>query len=104
MEFTSSDEVAARATMSAVGALLRDAVTEAGSIVMPVSPVPALTKSQCDDSHRTRILRLNTPVSLAGLPALTVPVPLPGGLTGGVQVICASLDSAELGSFSVALA
>lgn len=104
MEFTTSDEAAARATMSAVGALLRDAVAEAGFLVMPASPVPALTKAQCDDAHRTRVLRLNTPVSLAGLPALTVPVPLPGGLSGGLQVVCASLDSAALGLLSAVLA
>ncbi|HEY5551001.1 MAG TPA: amidase family protein [Opitutaceae bacterium] len=92
-EFTASDEAAARATMSAVGTLMRDAVAEAGSIVMPVSPVPALTKAQSDDAHRARILRLNTPASLASLPALTVPVPLPGGLSGGLQVIFDSLGS-----------
>lgn len=90
MEFTAGDEAAARATMSAVGAMMRDAIAGAGALVMPVSPVPALTKAQCDDAHRARILRLNTPASLAGLPALTVPVALPRGLSGGVQVIYAS--------------
>lgn len=93
MEFTDSDEAAARATMADVGALMRDAVSAAGFVVMPVSPVPALTKAQSDDAHRTRILRLNTPASLAGLPALTIPAPLAGGLSGGLQVIFDSLES-----------
>jgi amidase/aspartyl-tRNA(Asn)/glutamyl-tRNA(Gln) amidotransferase subunit A len=87
MEYTDSDEASARATLSAVGALLRGAIAEAGFIVMPVSPVPALLKSQSDDAHRTGILRLNTPASLAGLPALTIPVPLRDGLSAGLQVI-----------------
>jgi amidase/aspartyl-tRNA(Asn)/glutamyl-tRNA(Gln) amidotransferase subunit A len=65
--------------------------------------VPALLKSQSDDSHRSRILRLNTPASLAGLPVLTIPVSLRGGLSGGLQVITASLESAALGAFSAAL-
>jgi len=103
MEFTASDEAAARATMVAVGAMMRDAIAEAGYIVMPVSPVPALTKAQCDDAHRARILRLNTPVSLAGLPALTIPAPLPGGLSGGLQVVAASLESVSRGAFTAAL-
>jgi aspartyl-tRNA(Asn)/glutamyl-tRNA(Gln) amidotransferase subunit A len=87
MEYNESDEAGARTTMSAVGTLLRGAIAEAGFIVMPVSPVPALLKSQSDDAHRTRILRLNSPASLAGLPVLTIPVPLPDGLSGGLQVI-----------------
>jgi len=95
-ELTDSDEAAARATMAAVRALMLEVVAETGFIVMPVSPVPALTKKQCDPSHRERILRLNVPVSLAGLPALTIPVPLPGGLSGGLQVICPALDSPVL--------
>lgn len=93
MGLTDSDEATARATMSAVGAMLRDAIAEAGAVVIPVSPVPALTKAQCDDPHRARILRLNAPASLAGLPALTIPVPLPGGLSGGLQVIGPSTES-----------
>ncbi|HUG12354.1 MAG TPA: amidase family protein [Opitutaceae bacterium] len=104
MEFTDSDEAAARATMSAVGALLRDAIAGAGFIVLPVSPMPALTKAQSDDANRTRILRLNTPASLAGLPALTIPVPLPDGLSGGLQVIFASMESAAPMSVLSALA
>lgn len=94
MKLTDSDEAAARATMAGVEARMRDAVASAGFLVMPVSPVAALTKAQCDDAHRGRILRLNTPASLAGLPALTVPVPKPGGLSGGLQVLFGSLESA----------
>ena len=92
-ELTDSDEAAARSTMAAVRALMHEAVVEAGFVVMPVSPVPALTKAQSDATQRERILRLNVPASLAGLPAITIPVPLSSGLTGGLQVIYAPTDS-----------
>ena len=36
---------------------------------------------------RMHVLRLNTPVSLAGLPAITVPVLLENGRSSGVQLI-----------------
>jgi aspartyl-tRNA(Asn)/glutamyl-tRNA(Gln) amidotransferase subunit A len=104
MEFSDTDEAAARATMSAVGAMMRDAIANAGTLVMPVSPLPALTKAQCDDAHRARILRLNAPVSLADVPSLTVPVPLPGGLSGGVQVIGPSIESPAMRKILAAFA
>ena len=104
MQFTDSDEATARTTMTSVGILMREAVDEAGAIALPVSPVAALTKAQCDDAHRRRIIRLNAPASLAGLPALTIPTTLPNGLSGGVQVIYGSIASgvplALLGAFA----
>jgi len=56
-------------------------------LVMAASPFPALAKADCTPANRLRMLDLTTPASLAGLPALTVPVPLPSGLTTGLQVI-----------------
>lgn len=56
-------------------------------LVMPATPCPALTKAQCDQTHRQRLLALTTPASLGGLPVLTLPVPLESGLTTGLQVI-----------------
>ncbi len=56
-------------------------------LVMPSSPAPAPLKADCTAEMRTRILTITTPVSLGGLPALTVPVLLPSGLTTGLQIV-----------------
>lgn len=62
-------------------------------LVLPAVPCPALTKTECDQEHRERILELNAPASLAGLPALTVPVPLRSGLTAGLQIVVPYAES-----------
>ena len=62
-------------------------------LVLPATPCPALTKAECDQSHRERVLTLTAPASLAGLPVLSIPVPLPSGLTAGLQVIVNSVQS-----------
>lgn len=62
-------------------------------LVLPSAPVPALTKAQCTLETRRAILACTTPASLAGLPTLTLPVPLPGGLTAGLQVIAPRTSS-----------
>ena len=56
-------------------------------LVMPCAPFPALRKAECTPEARRAILRLTAPASLGGLPVLTIPVPLPSGLTGGLQII-----------------
>ncbi|MEY4488000.1 MAG: hypothetical protein RIQ79_508 [Verrucomicrobiota bacterium] len=64
-------------------------------IVLPSSPCPALTKADCTLANRNRILSLTAPASMADLPVLALPVPLPGtgGLTTGLQVIAPSIHS-----------
>jgi amidase/aspartyl-tRNA(Asn)/glutamyl-tRNA(Gln) amidotransferase subunit A len=63
-------------------------------LVLPASPFPALTKADCHAENRARLLSLTAPVSLAGLPALTVPLALPGTtLTTGLQVVTRDLLS-----------
>jgi len=62
-------------------------------LVLPSTPCAALTPAECDQSHRERVLTLSAPASLAGLPVLSVPVPLPSGLTAGLQVIVNSAQS-----------
>lgn len=62
-------------------------------LVFPCAPLPALTKAQCTPETRRAILTFTAPASLAGLPCLTVPVRLPGGLTAGLQIIAASEQS-----------
>ena len=56
-------------------------------LILPATPCPALTKAECTLENRGRLLALTTPVSLAGLPVLTVPVALPSGLTTGLQIV-----------------
>jgi len=56
-------------------------------LVMPVAPCAALTKAECTPVNRQRILALTAPASIGGLPVLTVPVPLPDGLTAGLQIV-----------------
>jgi amidase/aspartyl-tRNA(Asn)/glutamyl-tRNA(Gln) amidotransferase subunit A len=56
-------------------------------LVLAASPFPALAKADCTPESRLRMLGLTAPASLAGLPALTIPVPLPSGLSAGLQVV-----------------
>lgn len=56
-------------------------------LVLPASPTPALTKAECTLENRNRVLSLTAPASQGGLPVLTIPVPLPGGLSTGLQII-----------------
>jgi aspartyl-tRNA(Asn)/glutamyl-tRNA(Gln) amidotransferase subunit A len=56
-------------------------------LVMAATPFGALTKAECTLNNRLRILRLTAPASLGGLPVLTIPVPLPSGLSTGLQII-----------------
>lgn len=56
-------------------------------LVLPATPCPALTKAACTLENRTRLLALTTPVSVGGLPVLSVPVALPSGLTTGLQIV-----------------
>jgi len=62
-------------------------------LVMPASPTPAPTKAECTPEIRNRVLALTAPVSLGGLPTLTVPVSLPSGLTTGLQIIAREAGS-----------
>lgn len=62
-------------------------------LIMPATPFPALTKEQCTLGNRNRLLALTTPASLGGLAVLTIPVPLPGGLSTGLQLIVPSAQS-----------
>ncbi|HZZ19959.1 MAG TPA: amidase family protein [Opitutaceae bacterium] len=56
-------------------------------LVMPSVPFPALLKADCTHASRLRLLGLTAPVSLGALPALSIPVELPSGLTCGLQIV-----------------
>lgn len=83
----------AHATFAAVRASFAALFREHDFLVLPCAPVPALTKAQCTPETRRALLTFTSPTSLAGLPVLTIPVPLASGLTGGLQVIAPRPDS-----------
>lgn len=56
-------------------------------LVLPCAPCAAPRKADCTPELRRAILTLTALASLGGRPVLTVPFPLPSGLTGGWQVI-----------------
>jgi aspartyl-tRNA(Asn)/glutamyl-tRNA(Gln) amidotransferase subunit A len=77
----------AYAGMSAVRARWTEYFRSFDFLIMAATPFAALTKAECTLTNRLRILRLTAPASLGGLPILTIPVPLPSGLTTGLQII-----------------
>ena len=62
-------------------------------LVLPATPFPALRKAEATPEGRRALLTLTTPASLAGLPVLTIPVPLASGLTSGLQIILPETNS-----------
>jgi aspartyl-tRNA(Asn)/glutamyl-tRNA(Gln) amidotransferase subunit A len=62
-------------------------------LVLPATPCVAPTKADCTQGTRDRIFQITTPVSVAGLPVLTLPVRLPEGFSTGLQVVAPRVDS-----------
>lgn len=62
-------------------------------LVLPAVPQPAPTKAEATPELRRAILTLTAPASLGGLPVLTIPVPLPSGLSVGLQIVLPRTDS-----------
>ncbi len=56
-------------------------------LVTPISPGLAPFREDKSSKIREALLQLNTHVSVAGLPALSVPVSLPRNLSTGVQIV-----------------
>jgi Asp-tRNA(Asn)/Glu-tRNA(Gln) amidotransferase A subunit family amidase len=83
----------AAATLAAVRSAWRQYFAHHDFLVLPCAPFPALRKADCTPEARKQILTLTAPASLGGLPVLTIPVPLPSGLTAGLQVILPAADS-----------
>lgn len=67
-------------------------------LIMPATPFAALRKDACTQENRQRLLDLNAPASLGGLPVLTVPVSLGSGLTSGLQIVVSSPVSPAISS------
>lgn len=66
------------------------------ALVLPITPLPSPQKSAMDDAFRQDLLKLNVAVSLAGLPALSIPVPLPDGRSGGLQIVFPSVNDLDV--------
>ena len=64
-------------------------------LVVNLYPFEAtVAKAGCTLEMRNRLIRINAPASLGGLPVLTLPVVLPSGLATGLQVVARRADSA----------
>lgn len=87
---------AAEAGLASVRELWRKYFLTYDFLVLPATPLPALTKAECNFENRMRLLALTAPASLGGLPALTVPVPLTSGLTAGLQIVVNDPQSAAV--------
>ena len=93
----SEDELTqARVIRECVCSRFRDYFETYDALVLPITPIASPLKSQMSDALRQSLLTLNTAVSLAGLPALSVPVKLPDGRSGGLQVVFPSLERMDV--------
>ncbi|MEO6600520.1 MAG: amidase [Polyangiaceae bacterium] len=77
----------ARAKQDEVSAIWRQFFSSYEYLILPATPCPAPRKADCTLELRRSILRLTAPASLGGLPVLSIPVPMPSGMTGGLQII-----------------
>lgn len=90
--WTASHIEAALSCRNRLRGLMRKLLQDHAGLLIPSTPIPAPTPARMDDPLRQSLLRLNTPVSMAGLPALLIPVPLDDDLSTGLQVVAARPD------------
>lgn len=91
--FPAADIARARERLLEIRSVWRDFFRVYDYLVLPAVPSAAPTKAEATVELRRNILTLTAPASLGGLPVLTLPVPLPSGLTAGLQIILPSVDS-----------
>ncbi len=94
--WTKEDETKALDKKEGIKTFFETYFKSADFLILPVAPFAALPKTQLTLENRNKILDLTTPGSLAGLPILTLPVPLHSGLTLGLQVIIKDQKSSAL--------
>ncbi|MFZ5494860.1 MAG: amidase [Verrucomicrobiota bacterium] len=92
-KFPPEDIARARERLTEIRSVWRDFFRAYDFLVLPAVPCAAPIKTEATLELRRNILALTAPASLGGLPVLTIPVPLPSGLTAGLQVILPSADS-----------
>ena len=71
-------------------------LTEHQLLLMPCAPVVRLEAGADHSQTRIRLLRYTTPVSLAGMPAVTIPFLVDEKPAGGMQLAAARDDDARL--------
>jgi aspartyl-tRNA(Asn)/glutamyl-tRNA(Gln) amidotransferase subunit A len=84
---TLEQNAAADRTLESVRRTWADYFRRYDFLVLPATPCAAPTKAGCTLETRSRLISLTAPASLGGNPVLSVPVPLPGGLTTGLQIV-----------------
>ncbi|WP_309397427.1 amidase [Cerasicoccus maritimus] len=57
------------------------------AVALPITPIASPTKADMTEDFRTQLLSLNTPASLGRCPALTIPLMLENGRSGGIQIL-----------------
>ncbi len=72
-------------------------------LLMPAAPVVRLNAGADHSQTRARLLRYTSPVSLAGMPAVTIPCFEAGHPAGGMQLVAAREDDASLLQLSAQL-
>ena len=65
-------------------------------LLLPAAPVTRLAAGADHSQTRSRLLRYTTPVSLSGMPAVTIPFAQNGQPAGGMQLAAARQDDARL--------
>ena len=91
--FSAADIAGARKHMAEIRSVWRDFFRAYDFLVLPAVPCAAPTKAEATPELRRNILTLTAPASLGGLPVLSLPVPLPSGLTAGLQIVLPSATS-----------
>ncbi|HEY9250775.1 MAG TPA: amidase family protein, partial [Rariglobus sp.] len=96
-DVTPEAQAAGRRGRARLAAAFESAWQQYDYLVLPATPCVAPTKAECTQATRDRIFKITTPVSVAGLPVLTVPVMLPGGFSTGLQIVAPRVDSPAFG-------
>ncbi|TVP78090.1 MAG: amidase [Puniceicoccaceae bacterium] len=86
-DWTDADVAAAQATVLATKAWFAQYFDKHDFLAMPVCPAPSVPSAEAKPELREQTLQLTTPASIAGLPALTVPVWLDAQRSVGIQFI-----------------
>jgi aspartyl-tRNA(Asn)/glutamyl-tRNA(Gln) amidotransferase subunit A len=71
-------------------------LTNCQLLLLPCAPVTSLPAGADHSQTRARLLRYTSPISLAGVPAVTIPFAVNGKPSGGMQLIAAHEDDARL--------
>src|SRR6185369_16821682 len=91
--FAAEDIAGARQRLVEIRSVWHDFFRAYDFLVLPAVPCAAPTKAEATPGLRRNILSLTAPASLGGLPVLSLPVPLPSGLTAGLQIVLPSANS-----------